>query len=254
MRDLILQALEEIERQENVRILLAVESGSRAWGFASPDSDYDVRFFYVRPWADYLRLEGRRDVIERPISGLLDVNGWDLDKVLKLLYRSNPTLFEWFSSPIIYRSSPFAERFVPFMQPYFSRKRGLWHYLSMAESNYQEFLRGHTMVKVKKYFYVLRPVLAGRWILRRGTPPPMRFTDLAAAELDTDMKPIVDELLERKVHAPEVRQIPPIEALNGYLEKNMQKLKGQIAALPDSPPPGWEELNRLFLSEVRPID
>lgn len=252
MRELILQALENIERKENVRILLAVESGSRAWGFASPDSDYDVRFLYVRPWTDYLRLEGRRDVIEQPISGLLDVNGWDLDKALKLLYRSNPTLFEWFSSPVVYRSSPFAERFVPFMQPYFSSKRGLWHYLSMAESNYREFLRGNPVVKAKKYFYVLRPILAGRWILQRGTPPPVRFIELVEAELEADMKLVVEELLEVKIHAPEVKRIPKIKALNRYLEENMEELKNQVAALPDSSPPGWEELNRLFFSEVKP--
>ena len=152
MQALIQQTLTALEAREHIRILLAAESGSRAWGFPSPDSDYDVRFIYVRPWQDYLRLEGRRDVIELPISDLLDVNGWDLDKTLKLLYRSNPTLFEWFSSPIVYRSTPFAEKFIPFMQPYFSTKRGLWHYLSMAKYNYHVFLKGNLLVKLNKYF------------------------------------------------------------------------------------------------------
>ncbi len=252
MRNLILQTLADIERRENVRILLAVESGSRAWGFASPDSDYDVRFLYVRPWADYLRLEGRRDVLELPISDLLDVNGWDLDKTLKLLHGSNPTLFEWFSSPIVYRSSPFAERFLPFMQAYYSTKKSLWHYLRMAERHYQEFLRDRDLVKAKKYFYVLRPILACRWILRRGTPPPMRFSDLAAAELDPAQKPAVDELLDLKIHAPEVRQIPRVETLNVYLEESLSEIKARIDALPDAPAPEWTELNALFLSEIAP--
>lgn len=111
MRETILSKLDEIENRENVKILLAVESGSRAWGFASPDSDYDVRFIYVRPKEDYLRLEKTRDVIELPIEGELDINGWDLDKTLRLLRASNPTLFEWFSSPIVYRETAFAQEF-----------------------------------------------------------------------------------------------------------------------------------------------
>ena len=251
MRETILQKLAEIEEREQVTILHAVESGSRAWGFPSPDSDYDVRFIYVRPWQDYLRLEGRRDVSELPISDLLDVNGWDLDKTLKLLYRSNPTLFEWFSSPIVYRSTPFAEKFIPFMQPYFSTKRGLWHYLSMAKSNYHEFLKGNHLVKLKKYFYVLRPILACRWIMHRNTPPPMNFSDLAATELPPSLRPIVTDLLTQKINAPEIKLIPPIQELNTYLEASIEAIKAEIQNLPNAPAPDWGDLNALFLSEVQ---
>lgn len=99
MRKVIIEKLQQIEKQENVRILHAVESGSRAWGFESPDSDFDVRFIYVRPRDYYLKLEQTRDVLEFPINDLLDVNGWDLQKALRLLHRSNPSVFEWFKSP-----------------------------------------------------------------------------------------------------------------------------------------------------------
>ena len=111
MNDLVVQKLHEIEQTEQIKILLAVESGSRAWGFDSPDSDYDVRFIYVRPRNEYLKLNKNRDVIELPINDLLDINGWDLDKTLTLLYKSNPTLFEWFSSPIVYLDTDFTVRF-----------------------------------------------------------------------------------------------------------------------------------------------
>lgn len=124
MQQLIVKKLEEIERQDHVRILLAVESGSRAWGFASEDSDYDVRFIYVRPRNDYLRLEKFRDVIELPLEGELDINGWDLDKTLRLLRSSNPTLFEWFSSPIVYRETPFADDFRSVMFKYYDTACG----------------------------------------------------------------------------------------------------------------------------------
>lgn len=103
MFEIIKDKIQEIEKKENVRVLRCVESGSRAWGFASPDSDYDVRFIYVRPKEYYLRLEKKRDVIEWQLDETLDINGWDIQKALRLLHKSNPTLFEWNSSPIIYK-------------------------------------------------------------------------------------------------------------------------------------------------------
>lgn len=136
MREKIQEQLRRIEEAENIKILLAVESGSRAWGFASPDSDYDVRFIYIRRLEDYLRLDAIRDVIELPIDDVLDINGWDLQKTLRLLYKSNPTLFEWFSSPIVYQKTEFADKFRDLMMHYFSSKKTLHHYVSMAEGNY----------------------------------------------------------------------------------------------------------------------
>ena len=250
MRETILKKLNEIEKKENARILLAVESGSRAWGFASPDSDYDVRFIYVHPKEAYLRLEKTRDVIELPIEGELDINGWDLDKTLRLLRASNPTLFEWFSSPIVYRETAFAQEFRGIMQRYFSSKRGLSHYLSMASSNYREYLKGDT-VKAKKYFYVLRPVLACRWILDKGTPPPMLFSELMDAELNPILLPDVDRLLDLKMNAPEIKTIPKIESINHYLDSSIEEVRSRIVQLPEDANHGWEELNRLFLSQLQ---
>ena len=249
MRETILSKLNEIENRENVKILLAVESGSRAWGFASPDSDYDVRFIYVQPKEDYLRLEKTRDVIELPIEGELDINGWDLDKTLRLLRASNPTLFEWFSSPIVYRETAFAQEFRSIMQQYFSSKRGLSHYLSMASSNYREYLKGDT-VKAKKYFYVLRPVLACRWILDKGTPPPMLFSELMDAELDSAILPDVNRLLDLKMNAPEIKTIPKIDSINHYLDSSIEEVRSRIVQLPEDGNHGWEELDQLFLSQL----
>ena len=249
MRKTILAKLDEIESRENVKILLAVESGSRAWGFASPDSDYDVRFIYVRPKEDYLRLEKTRDVIELSIEGELDINGWDLDKTLRLLRASNPTLYEWFSSPIVYRETAFAQEFRSIMQRYFSSKRGLSHYLSMASSNYREYLKGDT-VKAKKYFYVLRPVLACRWILDKGSPPPMLFSELMEAELDPVLLPDVNRLLDLKMNAPEIKTIPKIDSINRYLDSSIEEVRSRIVQLPEDANHGWEELDQLFLSQL----
>lgn len=160
------------------------------------------------------------------------------------------TLFEWFSSPIVYRETAFADEFRSVMLKYFSSKRGLSHYLSMAGGNYREYLKGD-MVKAKKYFYVLRPILACRWILDKGTPPPMLFSELVEAELDPALLPDVDRLLELKMSAPEIKTIPKIESINRYLDSSIEELRSRIVPLPEDTNHGWEDLNRLFFSQLR---
>ena len=103
IRKEVLRRLDAVEREEDVRVLYACESGSRAWGFASPDSDYDVRFIYVHRPDWYLSIVDRRDVIERPIVDEYDLSGWELRKTLRLFRKSNPPLIEWLGSPIVYR-------------------------------------------------------------------------------------------------------------------------------------------------------
>ena len=142
MNILVPKKLHEIEKSENIEILLAVESGSRAWGFASPDSDFDVRFIYKRPMEKYLQLNRSRDVIEMPVDEIWDMNGWDLDKTLKLLYKSNPTLYEWINSPVSYCKTDFSEKIVPLMKEYFSVKNTIYHYLNTARSNRKNYLLG----------------------------------------------------------------------------------------------------------------
>src|SRR5438105_459905 len=129
----IQRELDRIETEQNVRILYAVESGSRAWGFDSPDSDYDVRFIYIRPVREYLRVSPPRDVIELPITETLDVNGWDIYKALELYRKSNPPLLEWLNSPIVYREKgELAADLRRLARDYFSPLRMTYHYLSMA--------------------------------------------------------------------------------------------------------------------------
>lgn len=249
VKELIVQKLAEIEKTENIKILHAVESGSRAWGFPSPDSDYDVRFIYVRNPEFYLKLEKTRDVIELPINDMLDINGWDLNKTLRLLHSSNPTLFEWMSSPVVYRQTEFIDQLRPIIDDYFSCKSGLYHYLSMAEGNYRDYLKGD-MVRAKKYFYVLRPILACKWILRTHTKPPMLFSELVEAELDKALKPAVDRLLDLKMNAPEIKEIPRVDEINAYLDRTIEALKAEISAFPAEHRADWAPLNKLFLQTL----
>lgn len=243
----ISKELDKIEAKEHVKILRAVESGSRAWDFASPDSDYDVRFFYVRDRDFYLRLGETRDVIEWMLNETLDINGWDIRKSLRLLHKSNPTLFEWASSPIVYRSGKEWGRVSAVFGDYFLSKPCLHHYLSMAEGNYRAYLKSD-LVKAKKYLYVLRPVLACKWILQRRSPPPMRFSDLMAAELEAEIVPAVEELLRIKAETPEAGLLPRIQVLNDYIESALSAVKRQTEELPSEQIRGFEELDRLFLS------
>jgi predicted nucleotidyltransferase len=245
MREAILQKLHEIAQSENIAILHAVESGSRAWGFPSPDSDYDVRFFYLRRTADYLRLDRRRDVLEYAEAGDLDINGWDLDKTLRLLHDSNPTLFEWSTSPIVYMTTDFFRSLLPTINTYFVKRSSLWHYLGMAEHNYRDYLKG-ALVKAKKYFYVIRPLLACHWILDRGTPPPMLFSELIATQLEPEFRPALNELLTLKAATAEIGEIPRIDILNYYIEKNLVLMREQIATLPKEPEKSWADLNEIF--------
>jgi len=249
MKSLIIQKLNEIEKVNKVRVLLAVESGSRAWGFASPDSDYDIRFIYIRERNDYLRLDAIRDVIELPISDELDINGWDLPKTLRLLYNSNPTLFEWLSSPIIYMETPFAETIRKEMMNFFSVKKSLYHYLSMAQGN-SHGIQKVEMVRARKYFYVLRPVLACRWVLEKKTPPPMLFSDLAEAELPLSLEEDVKKLLDLKINFPEIKEIPKITVLNDFLDAEMANIKAKLSELDEKNENDWEKLNDLFLSAL----
>jgi predicted nucleotidyltransferase len=247
VRETILEKLNEIEKRENIKILHCIESGSRAWGFASPDSDYDVRFIYVRPKEFYLRLDKTRDVIEWQLDDTLDINGWDVQKALTLLHKSNPTLFEWNSSPIVYKTTEEWQKISAIINRYFVAKSGLYHYLSTAKSNYREYLKGET-VRLKKYFYVLRPLLACKWILAEGTPPPMLFSSLMEKYLDEELKPDVEKLLDLKMKTPEIGEGKRFDRINDYIEKNIAVIDTMIAALPKEEPNGWNDLNDIFIS------
>ena len=250
LHSVILKELQEIEQRQKVKILHCIESGSRAWGFASPDSDYDVRFIYVRPMEHYLRLDQTRDVIQWQLDDTLDINGWDLQKALTLLHKSNPTLFEWNSSPIVYKTTEEWQKIAEIINRYFVAKSGLYHYLSTAKSNYREYLKGD-VVRLKKYFYVLRPLLACKWILAKGTPPPMEFSVLMEEYLDEAIKPDVQKLLDIKMNTPEITEGKKIDRVNEYLERTMEEMEAAIDALPPSGAQGWDELNAMFLEIVR---
>jgi predicted nucleotidyltransferase len=253
MKQAIQDALRRIEESDGVRVLYAVESGSRAWGFASQDSDWDVRFLYIRSPAWYLSVQRRRDVLEYPLQDGLDVSGWDLKKALGLFAKSNPPLLEWLRSPIVYwEAFSVTQALRTLSGRYFSSRSCLHHYLHMAEGNYREYLQGDA-VRVKKYFYVLRPVLACRWIAAHGTMPPMEFAALVAHQLPADLQTVVHALLERKRSGDELASGPRIPEINYFLDSELKRLRASLAAIPPQPTLDWEDLDRVFRATLREV-
>jgi predicted nucleotidyltransferase len=227
MREEIEAALNGLAAQHGVRILFACESGSRAWGFASPDSDYDVRFIYVHPLEGYLRVRAGRDVIEAMLPGDLDLAGWDLRKTLGLLSKSNPSLFEWLLSPIVYsQDSRFVKEFTELAKGWYSDQRILLHYLHMAQGNWQGYLQGESVSR-KKYLYCLRPILACQWIEQGRGQVPMEFDRLLPV-LDgrDDVLAAIQVLLKQKMAGDELSQGPPDPMLHGYLSEQLTRLSG----------------------------
>lgn len=241
--------LADIEAEYEVRILYACESGSRGWGFASPDSDYDVRFLYVHPLPWYLRVRVQRDVIEQPISDDLDINGWELRKALALLGKGNATLIEWLDSPILYRADPgFLATLRDAAHRLHQPQRAFHHYIHMARGNYREFPTRPT-VRLKKYLYVLRPLLATLWIEQARSAPPMRFETLVETLIDDPaLHAAIDRLLERKRRAGEAEYGEPMPILNAFIDRELTRLESVVA--PPSKPVDDAVLDQLLLETV----
>ena len=239
-------ALRAVEEDRKVRVLFACESGSRAWGFASQDSDYDVRFVYVHQRDWYLSVEDRRDVIEQPISDDLDVSGWELRKALRLLRKSNPPLLEWLKSPVVYcENAVFRAEFEAVAEAFYSPRRCFAHYLHMAFGNWHKYLRGRSEVSLKKYLYVFRPLLACRWIERMHSQVPMLFADLVEGVLEEkDVRQALDELVQRKQAGLELATAPPVEVLSRFIADELARL--EAVTEPAEPAPDVEALNGLF--------
>lgn len=252
MRDIVAEInenLDEIERKEGVRILHAVESGSRAWGFASPDSDYDVRFVYVRPKEDYLRLDELRDVIEWQLDEVLDINGWDLKKALRQFAKGNATLFEWSESPIVYRTTEEWARIKEVSKQYFSEKGAVYHYYGTANRTLQDYLLEDT-VRYKKYFYAIRPLLAARYIEEYHTAPPVLFDDLLKMDLPGDLRQAIEELLIVKKRTAEGEENPQMPVIKEFIEAETARQKKIADNLEDDHNKDYAALNCVFVDII----
>ncbi len=229
----ILDRLTAVEAEFGVRVVYACESGSRAWGFESPDSDYDVRFVYARPCDWYLSfdVERQRDVIEQPIIDDIDCSGWDLRKAMYLFTRTNGALIEWLNSPIRYvEQGGFAGSMRALATAHFNAAALCYHYSHMARRNFREHLSG-SRIRLKRYLYVLRPLLAIRHIERGLGVPPVVFESLVDATAPAAVRPAISSLLEAKRAASEADTSAPVPELNGFIATELARHRDAFSGL-----------------------
>jgi uncharacterized protein len=233
IKSAIMAHLKGLESSHGIHILFACESGSRAWGFPSPDSDYDVRFVYVHPLDWYLSINENRDVIELPINAELDISGWDLRKVFRLVAKNNSIIYEWLQSPIVYsEDEPFMIHFTEQMKHCFSPIAAMHHYLSSAKKYYEECLS--EQVKLKKYFYCLRCTLASAWIASRQTVPPIEIGKLLSIIDDKALVARILELINLKSIKEESYLHPKEPQLEEYLKKIIEQCESVASSLQKS--------------------
>jgi len=236
MEAAIMKHLTAIEQKYAVKILYACESGSRAWGFASTNSDYDVRFLYIHPRDWYLSIHEKRNIIEYMDDGVLDINGWDIRKALRLLHKANAALREWLHSPIVYLAQQMASQLLlELAQKAFLPETLCHHYLSMARKNLAT-IKDAPQAKLKTYLYALRPLLCCQWIIERNTQPPMLIDELLPAclpEQDTQLGEFVTHMLRLKRQSEETTLIARSSFFETFLQRQLAELEPQI---PKNPP------------------
>ncbi len=212
--------MSDLESQKNVKILYAAESGSRAWGFPSPDSDFDCRFIFVKPMDGYLSIVESDGQIGYPVDEVLDISGWDLQKTLRLVRKCNATPFEWLQSPIVYREVPgFRDQLWALCQEYFNPKALIFHYLGIAKGALSKTDQDGNL-SVKKFFYVIRPFLAALWTQQNQTIPPMNIEPLSEL-LPKELNTLLKELIVMKSAAAEGFEFKAPEVFLTFIQEKM---------------------------------
>lgn len=197
MKQIIQNKIKEIEQEYDIKILFALESGSRAWGFPSMDSDFDVRFIYVRKLEDYLRINSKNEFLDFPINDELDINGWDLRKFLKHLYASNATPFEWMQSPTFYtKQEEYYNSILQLLPDFFCQQTVVHHYLGLVKKQILQL--NSEQIKLKTFFYVIRSFLSAKYCLKMNHYPPMQIDKLLFLVEDDSLRAEIIDLIEIK--------------------------------------------------------
>ncbi len=234
VRPEIARRLREVEQDRSLRVLFACESGSRAWGFASTDSDFDVRFIFVRPTDQYLRLNPPKDAFDLHQDQDFDLAGWDIRKTAELMRRCNPPLMEWLDSPIIYEADDvITPRLIELRDAYFDPKKAAHHYLSLAAGIWKKYIEGEPNPVRKKYLYVLRPLACIRFIdLHRAQPPTPFDAVLDGIDWDAEVLGSIDALIKQKRSAGELGSQPADPVLTRHVAASLEAAEQTAAELP----------------------
>lgn len=251
MKEQIDAALRRLKEVEAITVLYACESGSRAWGFASPDSDYDLRFIYAHPADWHLRLEKRTDFIDLMLPNDLDLSGWELAKTLRLFATCNLALNEWLDSPVVYAEpNEFKKELQSLVPAFFNPRKAMHHYLSMARRTAEENFDG-PRIKIKKLFYILRPLFACQWIRANLSMPPTVFQTMLEARLaPADLLEAVAEIQKQKETAAEKHVIEAPRIITAWIEGTISDSESAAEALPPNEKASWDPLNELMLKRT----
>lgn len=259
MKKRIIEQLNHIEKKFNVKILYAVDSGSRAWGLASETSDYDVRFIYIHEKDWYLSIDpqgsgAKRDVIHLPINEVLDISGWEVTKALRLFRKSNPSLLEWLHSNTVYlQASSFAEHLKEQESLVFSPTSSLHHYLNMALSNYKMCLQHRNKDQVKMVINCLRPILACNWIEKYNSAPPVDFQILVNSSIPIGkLKKEIEELRYKKIMGDGTPLNPNNEILP-FIAQQLEHIESLTKTLTTNHEDSTETLNDLFRNTLHEV-
>ncbi|MDR1537904.1 MAG: nucleotidyltransferase domain-containing protein [Clostridiales bacterium] len=236
IKDQITEKLMETEKKYGVKIIYAAESGSRSWGFASPDSDYDCRFIYVSRLESYLSLEERKDTIECELNPVFDISGWDLKKALKLLKRSNAAICEWLLSPIKYKEEQSLIEPIRGLIPYcFDEARTLRHYMGVASGKLSA-IREKETERLKTYFYCLRPLACCQHILEFSSFPPVEYASvIGSISIEPRILDEINKLLLLKASMKEGERIPKNASLLEYMDKAALSIEEELSRMHGNP-------------------
>ncbi|MFD2045407.1 nucleotidyltransferase domain-containing protein [Ornithinibacillus salinisoli] len=259
MKETIINSIKQIEFLHEIKILYVCEAGSRAWGIASEESDYDIRFIYIHPAEHYLSIDpvgiGRKhDVIEKKIDEKLDITGWELSKTLRLYRNSNPSLLEWLHSSIIYyQSFSTIDKMRKMHASVFVPKTCILHYMNMAKANFKKIRAGHH-VHVKNYINVIRPILATRWISVYQTFPPVDLYFLVKCLLpEGELKDSIMKMIDEKSAGKEYAEHVEAAAIQLFIQKEIDKTFTSEKIIPPKITDPTEELNKLFRMTLKEV-
>lgn len=243
--------LAALAKQHECRILFAGESGSRAWGLPSPDSDFDVRFIYAHPLKWYLSIDDHRDTIETVFPDDIDISGWELRKSLRVFSTCSIPLNEQLQSPINYGGvESFHERLRDLIPFYFNKKRALYHYMKTADQALQGM--DGLSIGLNRFFYAMRPLLACQWIDARNSMPPTEFKSLLEADfLPLTLTNEVIDIAQMKAEKTQREAIKLSKELVFWLTESAKQHHETIVQLPsNSEMPSREPLDTLFLDSI----
>ncbi|WP_216830227.1 nucleotidyltransferase domain-containing protein [Alkalihalobacterium elongatum] len=256
MKEKIVEALSRIEAEHEVKIIYACEAGSRAWGTASEESDYDVRFIYIHPVSWYLSIEQKREVMDIQLTAELDMVGWDMRKTLALLKKSNPTILEWLQSRIVYHENPLiVAECKSLSKKTFSEKTCLYHYLNMAKRNAKgSFHSPDAYANVKLVLNVVKPLLACRWIKKYHSMPPNEFVYLMdhipkSGVLRTE----VEAILEKKLKREKEISINELGAIQKFIEEQIGCLTDYVKRLEENKKADTDAFDQLFQRTLKTV-